>query len=589
MLTPSKEQQILPRWSRKLATFDCSCGQKKVVKRWVNVATGKTRSCGQCSILPCSYWQTAKFGKLRMLKPMDLKPRSSSIMEWTCDCGKIMHAPVARVTSGSAKSCGRCNEIGTNEWTAAKFGKLRMREPMTIHKSSGKKVWWTCDCGKEALLPVIAVTHGHNTSCGSCGVKSVEFWTSTKFGRLRMSSPQDVAIRSNKKVEWICDCGGALTAIVQNVTRGRTVSCGKCRSSVDAWFQRHQAKIQALKPPVKPTDLPSGPFVLLENATRANKPTAALCSACGRRYFPRWQHVRVGTALTCGCSTNRVSRGQKEVLEFVLSLKLDAQLEHKIDALVYDVFVPAKNLLIEYQGTKWHSMPGAKQRDMEKFRHATQNGYKMMAVYEDEWSLKRPQMQRLIQNRLGATEPRVVLRASQAKVQQVSSNESNKFYDEFHYIGRCRAMVNYGAFVDGRLAACCSFSNPTRQSRHPWELVRMASDPSFRIHGVWGKLLKSFVSERHPSSIVSFSDNRLFDGHVYSKLGFEHDGDTPQSYYWVKNGKRFNKSGLRKQGTERTSAMTETQLRQAQGYAKIWDLGKKRWVWRQPVADSRSS
>jgi predicted acetyltransferase len=109
----------------------------------------------------------------------------------------------------------------------------------------------------------------------------------------------------------------------------------------------------------------------------------------------------------------------------------------------------------------------------------------------------------------------------------------------------------------------------------------MASDPEYRIHGIWSKLLKVFCQEYSPTSIVSFSDNRLFSGGVYEKMGFKYDGEVPPDYYWVKGGRRFHKSSLRKRGEERTSGKTERELREAQGYRRIWDLGKKRWVYQR--------
>ncbi len=122
-----------------------------------------------------------------------------------------------------------------------------------------------------------------------------------------------------------------------------------------------------------------------------------------------------------------------------------------------------------------------------------------------------------------------------------------------------------------------AFKTPTRQSGHPWELVRMTSDPRFRVHGIWSKLLAEFIKSYNPASIVSFSDNRLFQGGVYEKIGFKFDGEISSDYYWAKHKKRFHKSGLRKPPGH---VGTEHDLRTSQGYTKIWDLGKKRWVWR---------
>ena len=568
------------RWSTKIVLVDCSCGRKNVPKVWAKVASGHTSSCGSCNLLSKEHWTTTRYGKLRMLHPAEFKSGSGAVVPWMCDCGKTTTAPIAAVTSGTRKSCGRCNEMSIHDWGSTKWGKLRMKNPQVFMRSSGKRVWWTCDCGKETLLPIVAVTRGHNTSCGKCGVMSADFWQLTKFGRLRLQKPADLPLRSNKKLSWVCDCGGVVQAIVQNVTRGRTVSCGKCRAEVDEWFITHRKQLQALKPPIAPQDIPPGPFCLIQPVERTDRSTPAVCAACGQRYAPRWEHVRLGTALTCGCCTNRMSMGQQEVAEFVRKLGFSIKMEHKLGGLSYDVFVPDRNLVIEYQGLRWHSTPGSKQRDWIKYRNALEAGMQMMSIYEDEWKTRRNQMSDLLRNRLGKSKPKMTTRASSADVREIKSNEASRFYDQFHYIGRCKAGVHYGAYVADKLVACCSFSRPTRQSKHPWELVRMVSDPSHRVHGMWSKLVSQFVSTHKPTSIVSFSDNRLFTGGVYGVLGFTHDGDTPQSYYWVKDGKRHHKSGLRKRGNERHNPKTETELRSEQGYSKLWDLGKKRWVWR---------
>lgn len=57
------------------------------------------------------------------------------------------------------------------------------------------------------------------------------------------------------------------------------------------------------------------------------------------------------------------------------------------------------------------------------------------------------------------------------------------------------------------------------------------------------------------------------------KFGYDPKNLNPQSGKQI----RFHKSGLRKKSTEDLTK-TETELRTAQGYSKIWDLGKKRWV-----------
>ncbi len=207
-----------------------------------------------------------------------------------------------------------------------------------------------------------------------------------------------------------------------------------------------------------------------------------------------------------------------------------------------------------------------------------------LMIYEDEWTKNRHKVEALLRNRLVRSSP-VSLRPSACVIHLVSKDVVNPFYEMNHYIGPARAAAHYGVFHGDVLVAAASFARPTRQSSHPWELVRMASAPEFRVHGIWSKVLSMFVRDHSPSSIVSFSDNRLFQGGVYGKVGFRHDGDVRPDYCWVKGGVRHHKSGLRKKGPERLSPVTETVLREADGYRKSYDLGKKRWVWRLDIVD----
>ena len=71
---------------------------------------------------------------------------------------------------------------------------------------------------------------------------------------------------------------------------------------------------------------------------------------------------------------------------------------------------------------------------------------------------------------------------------------------------------------------------------------------------------------------------------MYEKIGFKLDGELKPDYYWMRSNKRHHKSGLRKTKEEKKSGKTEVEFREAQGYARIWDLGKKRWVWKPGAA-----
>lgn len=64
-----------------------------------------------------------------------------------------------------------------------------------------------------------------------------------------------------------------------------------------------------------------------------------------------------------------------------------------------------------------------------------------------------------------------------------------------------------------------------------------------------------------------------------------HDGEVRPDYSYTKNGRRFHKSGFRKAGIRSRlpefydENLTEREMMENAGFARIWDCGKDRWVY----------
>lgn len=561
------------RATRGKTKWKCDCG-KECLKETGNVTRGTTKSCGKCLEITAEDMKERKFGKLRMKLPEAITTGSAKKIWWVCDCGKESFAVICGVISGSVKSCGHCNDILIN--TQTKYGKLTIAEQIELPPGSHKKVLWSCDCGKTTEVQARYVLSGVIKTCNKCNLLEGDV---LKYNRLTLRDLISIKSGSNKKVWWKCDCGNESFAQAVAVVSGRTKSCGKCHITYRAKWLENQDKIRALRTPIQPENIPDCCPVALEVIQKVSEPFRARCRLCNGEYFPRWSGIRSGVSLTCGCSTSRVSSGQAQIYSFIKNeLQISADLEHPVGNLVYDIFVSSQHLVIEFNGIKWHSRRDSKKRDLEKYKNALAHGKSFLMFFEDEWRDSPEKVKNFLRNRLSSDRPCSV-RPSKTEIRQIHWKECDPIYDKFHYIGRAKAPINYGIFLDGELIGACSFKRPTRQSSHDWELIRMVMNPAYRVHGVFAKTIKRFLVDHNPKSIVSFSDNRLFSGEVYKHLGFKFDGKVPPDYYWAKSDKRYHKSGLRKTEAEKTTGKTEIELREAQGYNRIWDLGKKRWVY----------
>jgi len=397
-----KEPTTLTGGSGLHAAWVCDCGREttKVVS---NVVKGQTKSCGRCLEVSAAEMAARKFGKLRMKFPAAVTSGSAKKVWWICDCERDVQIRVDGVLGG-IKSCGHCTDMPISEISDRKFGKLCLADTKGlayISPESHKRLLWQCDCGRTKEIQARYVLQKTIGTCGRCNELTAEELTTRKFGRLRMRNPVTALANSNKKVWWVCDCGRETFTKMFLVTMNRARSCGKCSVAFRAKFELNCEVISSLKTPISPDQIPDGCPKALEIITNTSKPFRALCPLCGDEYGPRWSAVRSGISLTCGCSVGQVSFGQQQLWELMKSLGFEAELEHKLGRLTYDIWVPEKNLVVEYQGLKWHSQAKSRDRDLAKWHNALENKVDFLVIYEDEWTQESEKTKDLVKRRLG--------------------------------------------------------------------------------------------------------------------------------------------------------------------------------------------
>jgi len=167
--------------------------------------------------------------------------------------------------------------------------------------------------------------------------------------------------------------------------------------------------------------------------------------------------------------------------------------------------------------------------------------------------------------------------ARSCTVVDVDKATANQFYNQYHLQGQCNAPITIGLATD-RLVACMSFNMPTacRSTAQAFLLQRFAS--AGRVVGGASRLLMAF-RRRYIGPVVSFSDNRISDGALYTQLGFANDQTLPPDYRYRKNGRWFSKNDCQKRHLLRQGGVgsTERELADSLGYRRVYDLGKRRW------------
>lgn len=592
--------------SKSRVRFLCDCGGfKEVVLK--SVVNGLTRSCG-CGLARVGrkwvrpdyksreYWLQQDL-PLELLTPVGDLPEkwpkaSNRKFRWLCGCGRDFISSFGHVFSGHASSCGRCDFVCKEFYLDKKFGKLRLLDidlPVEFHKNTDEKFWFLCDCGVKKQISIHSVVKNKQVSCGDCNLKPKEWWVNRVFGHLTVLNTlvSSIKTRSEEHLECQCSCGSVCSVQACALIRGNSKTCGNCLDVAHRWHASHNFPPPKRRkfsyhcsPGLYHVDDLVGYFdgsllVPLESVRSMDSYMKFRCKLCGGVFKTKLAWIYYDKIMSCGCVKGSFSFESVNIGRFIESFGvkcLYGKSEKKFGPYSIDVYVPDKDLIIEYNGLRYHKS----EKDIR--RYVALKGHQYMLIYEDEWLRRRGCFERLLLNRVGVNFPSVKLRPRECVVKLVECGVARDFYERFHYQGYVHSSFNVGVLFNDKLVACMSIKRPSRQLSGDWEVSRMACDFNVRVHGLWSFLIKWVKREKLISGrLITFSDNRLMTGGVYERMGFVRVGDVKPDYYWVKGNKRFHKSGLRKTKEEKKSGLTEIQLRSSQGYSRIYDLGKVKW------------
>lgn len=296
------------------------------------------------------------------------------------------------------------------------------------------------------------------------------------------------------------------------------------------------------------------------------------------------------------------SKGEDAVFSYLSFLTTAQQRDRTVIApKELDIYLPEKDLAIEYCGMYWHSHGDkadekAKRRNhINKYRECRGQGIRLLTIYEDEWLQRQHAIKRLLRNAVGKSRGRLMAR--KCKLRKVPHPEAVAFYEKYHPQGGAGNGEHYGLYWNDKLVACMRFTlgNNDRgaaAASRSWTLSRYAT--RLTVAGAASRLFKAFVKDQNPDKVKSFSDNRYFGGGMYQQLGFVLEEELPEDYQvWSPRlgllpkphyqrrvlPKRIAEHGKDIQFDPATDPRTEADITYAIGARRLYDCGKKRWVW----------
>ena len=310
------------------------------------------------------------------------------------------------------------------------------------------------------------------------------------------------------------------------------------------------------------------------------------CPTHGRFEQIGYVHIR---GSKCPICAGMGSRGQRELLELVRSVHPDAISDYrfsKTSRQQIDVYIPSLNLGFEYDGIYWHS--SAHKENMyhrDKQLAVRAEGIELYQIFSDEWD--RPAGRKLVTQRITKTKG---VAARKCTVEEISAAEAQTFHNENHIQGSKLYGTSYALKHAGIVVAVMTFTHVMsvkgcKLQEGAAELARYST--SIRVVGGASKLFAHAVKAEKLTKVISYSDNRLFNGAMYQKLQFNKEHVTPPNYSYCgpNNPERLHKSRFRHSrlpallGEAYNPELTEKANCEAAGYYQVYDCGLTKWQW----------
>lgn len=284
--------------------------------------------------------------------------------------------------------------------------------------------------------------------------------------------------------------------------------------------------------------------------------------------------------------TKNSSFGEQELKDYLNSFGFNFIKKHfHLDSgerREIDMYDDKLNLAIEYCGSYWHCELNKDDKNYhyKKWKYCNDNGIQLITIWDKEWETRKPQIKSYLKSKLGLFDVRFFAR--NLKFAEINIKQNDFFRNNHIQGGEHRIDRNFGLFsIDGELIGCVSYAKHHRDSSK-YTLNRLAFKSGVQVVGGVGKLIKNSL-KMIDRDVITWSDNRYSTGNVYSKNGFTFNGDLSADYvyYSPKMHQLLSKQSQKKNQSGCPPEITEHEFANQNGLFRIWDCGKKRFIYKK--------
>lgn len=420
---------------------------------------------------------------------------------------------------------------------------------------SKKKLWWKCEEGHEFQSRVRDIVNRRD-KCTVCsglecqeGVNDIST-THPELARSIVSPPPNsITISHSGIIHFQCPlCYFEWSSLLgrRKGDRAQDVSCSACSGRVAI---PGISDLASLMPQVVPLWSDKNSFPPERVPSGSEKKVYVNCSntdcsgtICVSAYILVRRKKGNSIFLCRDCSR---SSGESEMFHYISSLGLKENAVPNDRSLIYpqelDVYIPEKNIAVEFNGIYWHSVRAGKSDTYhyEKWLSCRRKGVALISVWEDDWNYRNDAVKSLLKKMI-APESLKLVNESSIKAEVVSRDIAHTFHKENNVMRRIDGEIHIG-IRDNSVGDLLAVST--------WKVVEDCIYLQGYCEKNWTTInngvalcvdLGRKMAQKHGAThMIAISSNSYPCEDDYLSVGFTPFSVIPPSRYYISGGKRI--------------------------------------------------
>lgn len=253
-----------------------------------------------------------------------------------------------------------------------------------------------------------------------------------------------------------------------------------------------------------------------------------------------------------------------------------------LEGLELNIFIPDKNVAIEFYGTYWHSESKVgKSYHFNKSYLCEQKGIRLIHVYEHQWEDKNKKeiLKSIIKNSLGKNDN--IIYARKCKLKELKSSDVKDFSILNSLHGHRNASIYLGLFYNNELVEVMTFGKAffSKDSSIDYECIRSITKLNTTVVGGMNKLFTYFISKYNPDKILYYVDYNTHIGNSMSNLGFNFISYSKGGIINISNSKEtIEKYGLVFNRRPQEHKQIQEYIDKGKIFT-LYDAGVKKYIW----------